>query len=927
MAATSFAERFSGLVPIQLKGLLLSILLLIIALNAAAQGVVVQGTVQSGQDSLSLPGASVLLYKVTESGTAPTPTATATDIDGNFRFEQVAAGAYTLKINYIGFKLFSRAVKVAQQPVNLGPLKLLEESTTMREVEVIGRVALGEQMGDTTQFNAAAFKTNPNASAEDLVQKMPGISIEDGKIQAQGEDVMEILVDGKRFFEGDVEAALRNLPAEIIQNIQIFDKKSDQAEFSGFDDGNRAKTINIVTKPDRRKGSFGQASAGIGTDNRHMLGTSVNFFDNDRRITVTGVRNNINMADYSIGETPGGGMRGRSGDANGLITTSRLGVNFSDEWADKVELSGNYTINHREVDQAQLLRQNFMIASDSGRVYTENSNSQNEQLNQRFRMRMKYQMDENNEILFKPRFTLNKGNATSYFLGNTFNNQGPINQTENNVNSESNSLNLESDIHYRHRFKKQGRTFGTSLNNQYNSSRGDNYRIADNIFYAGEQQRTEQLNQFRDNRGTGYSWEASFSFTEPVGDSARMQLEYQVSNRSDDSERLTYNLAEITGDYTLLDTLFSNSFRSDYLTQEVELGYQYNTKKLRFQVETEYQRADLQNDQRFPEPYNMERTFHSVLPSAELDYRFSKTKNIRIDYRTNTSAPALSQLQNVIDQSNPLHLRMGNPNLRQSYQNRISMRYSNFDEQTNKVFYMGVRGSVTNNIITNSTTVAEAPIRLSEDVVLEQGSQLTRPVNLQEANWDLRTYFNYGFPVNIISSKLSFNGAVGHTRRPGMVNENINISNATNFRLGVSVSSNISEEIDFNISTRSNYNLVLNTLLPDRNNNYFNQSTSARLNWIFLKGFVYRTELNHQANAGLAAGYDNNFTLWNMSISKKLFDREQGEISLSVNDALNQNNNIRRNVTELYVEDVQANILQRYFMLTFTYSLRHFAGR
>ncbi|MFT2009832.1 outer membrane beta-barrel protein [Pontibacter sp. 13R65] len=902
------------------------ILLLLATLQTYAQGQVVQGTVHSGQDSLSLPGASVLLYKDTDTGTETTPAASATDIDGKFRFENLTAGQYTIKINYIGFKPFSKALKVEQAAINLGKLILQEESTTMREVVVVGHVALGEQMGDTTQFNAAAFKTNPNASAEDLVQKMPGITIEDGKIKAQGEDVMEILVDGKRFFEGDVDAALRNLPAEIIQNIQVFDKKSDQAEFSGFDDGNRAKTINIVTKPDRRKGTFGQASAGYGSDNRHMLGASVNFFDNDRRITVTGIRNNINMSDYSIGETPGGGMRGRRGDANGIITTSRIGINFSDEWTDKLELSGNYTLDHRQVGQQQLRRQNFITSDTTGRLYSENSNSDNEQLNQRFRMRMKYKMDENNEILFKPNFTINKGNNQSYFFGRTVNNFGAINQSENNSFGTSNSVNLESDLHYRHKFSKPGRTFGTSLNNQFNSNNGESNRLADNIFYSGEE-RAEQLNQFRNNQGTGYSWEANFSYTEPVGDSARMQLEYKLSNRTDDSERLTYNHAEITGDYTLLDTLLSNSFRSDYLTQEVELGYQYNIKKLRLQVETEYQRADLQNNQRFPAPYDMSRTFHSVLPSAELEYRFSKTKNIRIDYRTNTNAPSLSQLQDVIDQSNPLHLRAGNPNLRQSYQNRVNIRYRNFDNASNKVFYMGVRGSVTNNSITNSTMVAEAPIRLSDEVVLEKGSQLTRPVNLQQANWDLRTYFNYGFPVHLIQSKLSFNGAVGHSRRPGLINNEVNISNATNFRLGVSVSSNISEEIDFNISTRSNFNVVENTLLPGNNNNYFNQGTSARLNWIFLKGLVYRTELSHQVNKGLAAGYDNNFALWNMSISKKLFEEEQGEISLSVNDVLNQNNNIRRNVTELYVEDVQSNILQRYFMLTFTYSLRHFAGR
>jgi hypothetical protein len=264
--------------------------------------------------------------------------------------------------------------------------------------------------------------------------------------------------------------------------------------------------------------------------------------------------------------------------------------------------------------------------------------------------------------------------------------------------------------------------------------------------------------------------------------------------------------------------------------------------------------------------------------------------------------------------------------LKQAYQNKLNLRYRTFNPESNKVFYIGIRGSVVRNDITNSTLVAEEATTLRDGIVLERGSQLTRPVNLDAENWDLRTFFNYGQPLNIIKSNFSLNGSVGLSRRPGMVNQQVNFSQASNFRLGVSLSSNISEKVDFNFSTNANYNLVRNSLLPQRNNNYFNQSTSLRYNWIFWKGLVYRTELNHQVNSGLSAGYDNNFLLWNMSISKKLFPNERGEISLSVNDLLEQNINISRNITELYIEDVQADILQRYFMLTFTYNIRNFPG-
>ncbi|GAA4445467.1 TonB-dependent receptor [Pontibacter saemangeumensis] len=915
-----------------MKKLLLTLCLLITAFQGFAQSAALSGTVKSAVGASALPGATVLL---SNPATEAPPTATITDSEGNFRFERVAPGQYNLQVNYLGFQNLSQPVKMEGVSQNLGTLQLQEESTAIKEVQVVGRVPLGTQKGDTAVYNAGAFKTAPDASAEDLVTKMPGVTIQDGKVQAQGEDIKQVFVDGKRFFGDDADAALRNLPAEVIDNVEIFDRRSDASQMSGFDDGNREKTMNIVTKKDRRSGQFGKVSAGYGTDQRYMVGAAVNFFNNDRRITVTGLTNNINMLDFSVGETPGGGMRGRrggwgGGTPNGIITTNTIGVNYSDMWGEKMEASGNYSFTSREYDQSRYTFRDYVQAAYAGQEYTEDVNSVNTENVHRFNMRLDYKMNERNRLLITPNISIQQNSVSSSLFGQTLWDEGMLNETENNSESDRANYNFNNNIYYSHSFEKEGRTFSTRLNGNYSAGNGDSYLLSNTIFTDNAAQ-NEYRNQFTNTDRTGYSWEGNVSYTEPVGENSRVQLEYEIGNRVDDSDRLTYNFLQDLGTYSALDTILSNTFKSEYLTQEGEIGYQYNTDQVRMQVEVEYQEAKLQNDQVFPETYNLNRTFGSILPSAQLEYKFSETRTLFLDYRADTDAPSIDQLQDVIDYSNTLQVSVGNPNLDQSFENRLMMRYRNFDKETNKVFFAFLMGSLTQDYVTNSTLLVQDSLRLSDDIVLGSGATLSRPVNL-DGYWNVRSFFNYGQPVNFINSNFNVNGGFGYSRMPGLIinqereTNEVNYANETNFRLGVSLSSNISEKIDFNISTRSSFSLVDNTLLTQQNNNYFNQSTQLRYNWIFWKGLVYRTELNHQFNSGLSEGLDNNFVLWNMSIGKKIFKNQKGEVSLSVNDLLNQNVSVQRNVRSNYVEDVQTNILQRYFMLTFTYNIRNFSG-
>ncbi|WP_162053052.1 outer membrane beta-barrel protein [Pontibacter pamirensis] len=908
-----------------MKKLLLTLLLISAVVNAYAQSAAVFGTVKSASDATALPGATVILQ-----GSSNTPTTTITDSEGKFRLERVPAGEYTLRINYLGFQNFTRTVQQQGKSVDLGTLSLQEEATAIKEVQVVGRVPMGDQKGDTSQYNAGAFKTAPDASAEDLVTKMPGVTIQDGKVQAQGEDVKQVFVDGKRYFGQDADAALRNLPAEVIESVQIFDRRSDASEMSGFDDGNREKTLNIVTKPDKRKGQFGKVSAGYGTDERYMVGAAVNFFNEERRFTVTGLSNNINMLDFSVGETPGGGMRGRRGGwgnrtPNGIISTNMIGVNYSDMWSDKMEVSGNYSFMNREFDERSYIFQDFTQPIFPGQTYTENSSNINVENSHRFNMRLDYKINERNRLLITPNITVQQNRSNSSLFGTTNWDEGLLNETQDISNSDNASISLNNNIFYSHNFTKPGRVFSTRLRTDYSSNNGDYYRISNTTYFDGES-RNIDLRQYSDTDRRGFSWEGNVSYTEPIGENSRVQLEYEIGNRDNDSDRRTYSFEEQTGRYSELDTIFTSTFKSQYLTQEAELGYQYNTEQMRLQVEVEYQHAQLQNDQQFPRVLNFARTFHSILPSAQLEYKFSKTRTLFLDYRADTDAPSVEQLQDVYDPSNSVRARIGNPNLDQSFENRLMMRYRNFDPETNKVFFVFLMSSMTQNYIANSTFTLRDEVRLSDDFSLGQGARLTRPVNL-DGYYNVRSFFNYGQPVSFVNANFNVNGGLGYSRIPGLNNDQLNYANDTEMRLGISLSSNISEKIDFNISTRSSYNIIENTQLANQDNNYFNQSTQLRYNWIFWKGMVYRTELNHQYNSGLSAGLDPNFLLWNMSISKKVFKNQKGEVSLSVNDLLNQNVSVQRNVRSDYIEDVQTNVLQRYFMLTFTYNIRNYSGK
>ncbi|WP_257666887.1 outer membrane beta-barrel protein [Parapedobacter tibetensis] len=885
---------------------------------AFSQQHTINGVVRDAGDNSPFPNVTVRLLSATDSLLVQEMV---THSDGSFDFEDIRAGGYILNVQYLGYETIEKPVEVNRH-IDVGALYLKAGARMLQEITINARIAVGEQKGDTTQFNAAAFKTMKDASAQSLIEKMPGIRTEDGSIQAQGENIVQILVDGKPFFGTDVKAALQNLPAEIIESIQVFDKMSDKAELSGFDDGEREKTINIITKPNSRKGVFGKSSAGYGSADRYSVGAGVNAFNEDQRITITGLTNNINAMDYSADPN----SQGETHPQNGIINTNRIGMNFSDDWGEKIEVNASYLFNHRKnVGEASLIRE-YVLPDDDGQVYTESSNNTRRNVEHQFNMRFEYNIDSNNRILIRPNFSTQADRENTYFSGNTVSANGPVNQTENGLVAHNTDIDFDNRLFYSRRLGKKGRSLTVGLHTGNYRNDDDADRQANNVFYDPEE-REEIINQHTTRARKGFSWETDLSYTEPIGRNGIIELEYEIGNNNNDSDKLTYNIDDLGGEGTSrhLDTALSNTFNSTYLSQEAEMGYQYRLEKLRVQVEAEFQHTQLKNDQEFPSPFILERTFKSLLPSVRVDYEFTDSKNLEFDYDARTNTPSIGDLQGVIDNSNPLHLRTGNPNLDQSYSNRLRLRYRSYSPQSAQSFFAHIQSSFTANNVVSSTTIAEEPTEVAEGIVLERGSQLTRPVNL-DGYWDLRSYFNYGIPVRFIPSNFNIHGGIRYSHSPGMINEEVNAVNSMHYSGGLSLSSNISDRIDFNIWTRSAYNTVRNSLRPALSNNYFNQSTRINYNWILWQGLVYRLDINHQLNTGLSEGYDNSILLVNMSIGKKLLKSEWAEISLNVYDLLGQNNNIRRNINEAYIEDSQSNVLQRYLMLSFTYNIRHFSS-
>lgn len=939
-----------------IKHFFLSLLFILSVAYLNAQSTI-SGKLTDKIDNSPLVGASIVLLNLPDSTIYK---GVAADVNGNFLIESVAKGKYILKVTYVGYSAYIKALEASDAPLVLNTIPMNAAGKNLKDVVIEGKATTAIQKGDTTQYNASNYKTNPDANAEDLVTKMSGVTMQDGKVQAHGEEVKKVLVDGKPFFGDDPNAVLKNLPAEVIDKIQVFDQQSDQSKFTGVSDGNTTKTINIITKPGMKNGTFGRVFAGYGYEDVYKAGANINFFKGDRRISIISQSNNINEQNFSsedlagvMSSSQGGGGGGRGGHGgpggmgmggygggpggyggsnpssnflvntkNGIAQTNAFGINYTDKWAKKVDVSASYFFNWADNTANQVTKRQYLPLSDSGFVYNENSINNSKNINHRVNLKMEWKLDTNNTISLTPKFSLQQNNGRSNLEGDNNIGSQLLNTTNSLYMSTTTAFNFSSELQFMHKFKKTGRTFSINASNALTGTEAASNLNSENTYYSDTSYYSSSIDQEASLLKKGQTYGANVAYTEPLGKKGVLQVSYINSFNFTENNKETYNFSTVNDSYSNLDTSLTNVFKSTYTTHKGGLSYRFNNEKIQFNLGANYQYAVLNADQQFPYNYTLNKEYYNILPTLMMKINFSSKKSLRIMYRTQTSQPSIDQLQNVLNNTNPTQLSIGNPDLKQNYENTVFMRYSSSNTEKGTSLFAMVAGTFTNNYIANSTYTAMQDTVLN-GIALARGTQLTQPVNTN-GYYNTRSFITYGFPLSFVKSNLNINANANFSKTPGLVNNRTNYSNSQGYGAGITLSSNISKDVDFSISTQANYTIVDNTINKQSNTTYYNQSSKLKLNLIFIKNFVLANELNHQYYKGLSAGYDQNYLLWNAGLGYKFLKDQKAEIRFSVNDILQQNTNITRNTTETYIEDVQTNLLQRYFMLTFTYNIKVF---
>jgi hypothetical protein len=939
-------------------------LVVVVASASNAQEYSIRGKVV-GETKSPLLGVHIRLVNLADTSQSHL---TETAADGSFLFSQIPSGSYRLEVTAVGRAPIPRTIRITKENADVGSLVMMELPILMREVLVQGRVPAAIQNGDTTEYRAAAVKVNRDATAEDLLTKLPGITVTNGTITHGGETVQRVLVDGRPFFGDDPTLAVRNLPAEVIDKIQVFDQMSDQAQFTGFDDGQSIKTLNIMTRRNRGELNFGKVLGGYGDDQRYDAAANVNLFDGNSRMSFLGSSNNVNQQDFSTQDllgvissnnqvrvpgsafnrrgNRGGGPRGNAfgrsgglgfnpqlvGQQQGLNTTSLLGTNMSDSLASNLFAQGSYFFNRVNNQNQQLDHRQYLLGGDSISLYDQNSDASSRNFNHRISSRVDYSVNQSNTLTFLPVLYFQSNRAGNLLDAVTTQSTGGLpaagqavatigSESQTNTNALNSGYNLSGHAVYRHKFDIPGRTVSLDVGAGANRKQTDGSLAAWDQFSGVGLPQNDTVSQQSNYLSNVHTVSANLVYTEPAGENGLLQVLYAPTYTRSTADKRTYDFDAATGGYTSFDVPLSNSYVNEYITQNAGIGYRWRGTGINLMTTLSYQLAELKSDEASVVGGDISRRFGTLMPSALLMYAFPDHRALRIFYRTFTRAPSVTQLQHVTDNSNPLLLNTGNPDLVQSYSHTLLARYSLTTPNQARSMFLLFSGTYTAHYIANASIIPSRDTLLSDGTSLAQGTQLTYPVNL-DGYWNLRSFFTYGFPFDLLSSTLNLNSGITYARTPGSVNNVLSVSNSVSPTFGFVIGSNISEDFDFTISYAGSYTIARNTIQPSTNSNYYSHTASLKWVWTFWKEIVLNNQLSNVLTSGLAQGFDQNIVLWNISLGKKFFADDKGELKVGVADLLGQNRSVNRSVTSSYVDDTQNQVLTRYFLLTFTYTIR-----
>ncbi|TZF85739.1 outer membrane beta-barrel protein (plasmid) [Pedobacter sp. BS3] len=897
--------------------------LLLCEFRAVAQTYEVKGSVV---DSTGVPLAGVNIKITSPSDTL----ITASNAYGGFQFAQVKSPQFNLTAALIGFKTYSQAYTVSNnngKTFKLDPIKLSIQFNQLSEVTVIGinPIVVKE---DTIQYNASAYPVQEGAPVEDVLKKLPGVTVDkDGNVTAQGKQISRVRVNGKDFFGGDVQTATQNLPADIIENLQIIDDYGDEANRTGVKTEEPEKILNITIQPNKRKGYFGRGTVGGGSNDRYVGRIMGNSFKEDRQLSVLGSINNTNSNVFNFnGGGRGGGARGanygsdeRSKNSDGLTRTQSIGLNYRDQWGKKLSVYGSYSLSGAN---NSVTGRSFTTDFNPNNISTtsRNSDSRTTKNNQRLTWNMEYTPDTANFVKITPYFSYASSDGGTHGISEIQKqNYYTLSNTSNNTHSSTPSAG--TDFLFNHRFSKPGRNISLSGSIDYSgrnrSSNPDNSYL--NIDSTGAIPVSDTTYRYQhigtDNSNIRFS--AKISYLEPIGKQTRLEIGYKWTNSSSKSLRDVNDIDRITGNENW-NTDQSNNYHYQFTTHNFTLNYIFDNKKTyNYTIGVVAQPTRLYGEDIGRNFSTVSTNFH-FRPRARFVYKFSRSNYFTATYGSSSNEPSFSQLQPIVDSSNVKNIIIGNPNLKAEFTNRLSLQYNRFDIASGNSFFSNLSFNQINNRIVNDR------------------------INNQNGTGDTTTYRNtngfYSLNGNVaytkpfserkytvtVSASGSYDNNISFTDHLKNHGQNWNIRPGARFRLDLE---NIIDA-DFSVSYNIN-NTITKYSAPGI------QKTSTRTlnmgidgkNYFFDDAWTLGYSFSKELNYGYLYTNNANPTLLSGFIEYRFLKKHMASLRLQAFDLLNENTGISRTVNGTRVIDSQNNRLGRYFLLTFNLRLQKFAGR
>ena len=910
-----------------MKKLLFLLLIFSVALTSYSQFSSIKGTITDTFENKNLSNTAIALLRQNDSVLVKF---TRADKDGNFSIKGLKEGKFILMAThpYLG-DYFDNIELKQNSETDLGKIFMTPKTKLLAEV-ILKSGAPIRIKGDTTIYTADSFKVRPGANVEELLRRLPGIQVDkNGQITAMGEKVKKVLVDGEEFFGSDPGIATKNLRADAVKEVQVFDKKSDQAEFTGIDDGVKDKTINLKMK--EMKGYFGKIEMGGGLKDKFNNDAMINNFKGKRKLAAYGIMSNTgqtnldwkdaqNYGDGSgmeSGMTDDGGMfimigngeDNYSGGRNGIPQNWNGGLHYSNKFNnDKLSFNSGYKFSKVNAPGLTTTFSRTFLPDTSWSTNTRSDNFSSTNKHA-FNMTVESTIDSMNSLKWTTKFNNNTGRTTSNYYSESLDDLSRfINNSTRNSNNRADKNNVASTILWRHKFKKISRTLSINTDLNWTQSKTTGLLYSLNNYYRNgildHKDTTDQQN-IQDNEGKSIN--TKFAYTEPLSKDVYLELSHSIAYNNNSNDRIT-NTKNINGKYeNLIDTL-SNSFVFNRLVNTPGINFRVNKKKYNYSFGTSvgfshFVQRNITADTRINYDYT------NFFPRASFMYKFKPSKNLRINYSGSNTAPSLEQLQPTRINTDPLNVYVGNPDLKQSFRHNINGGYDSYNVLKEKNFFSNLSFSVNQNAFVQSNSVDSV------------GRRTYKTVNA-DGIYSLNFYSNYGFKVTKAKLRLGFSPTANFNQNVDFINGVKNLTRTITYGLGVNLNKYVENKYNFYFSPNFSWNHTKASVNKSANADYWELGIYGNANVPLPKKFEINTDLNMEVRQkDPRFTQNNNFTKWNLSVTKRFFKENSFELKLGVYDILNQNKGYQRNFNSFSFTETYYTTLHRFWLLTATWNI------